>query len=107
MVLAMTDHPTLRNAARDATTVDLCVAGGATLHDGSRLEHDYREVTDPEADGPGHPRTYLVCVWCKAVACGNAGQPDPCIEPWHHEPKPHRTAAGVTWPIGGDRPDRP
>lgn len=88
---AMSD-PVLRNAARDADIVNACTLGG--------VEHDYRRYTDTtQYGGP----TYLRCVWCQAVACGNVGDPDPCIEPWHHEPKPHRTAAGVTWPIGGSR----
>lgn len=84
----------LRNAARDVEVI-LCTAEG--------VEHDYRPWTKPDAYGPGRPRTYLRCVWCRAVACGNHGDPDPCIEVWHHEPKPHRTRAGATWPIGGTR----
>lgn len=91
----MTEHPELLNASRDADVVAACTE--------DLVEHDYREVTDPNAFGPGRPRTYLRCVWCHAVACGNAGDPDPCIEPWHHEPKPHRTKTGVTWPIGCTR----
>lgn len=91
----MTGHPELLNASRDAETVAACVEGG--------VDHDYRPITDPNAHGPGRPRTYLRCVWCHAVACGNHLDPDPCIEPWHHGPKPHRTKAGVTWPIGGTR----
>lgn len=99
----MTDHPELLNAARDRDTVHACVAvDGTSAH----LDHDYRDITDPNADGPGRSRTYLRCVFCHAVACGSAGDPDPCIEPWHHEPRPHRTRAGVTWPIGGTRPER-
>lgn len=94
----MTDHPELLNAARDGEALEQCTAGG-------NLDHDYRPITDSDADGPGRPRTYLRCVWCHAVACGNHDQADPCIEAWHHEPKPHRTRAGVMWPIGGDRPE--
>lgn len=92
----MSDRIELLNAARDPDIVQACVEGG--------IEHDYRPVTDPEAYGPGRPRTYLRCVWCHAVACGDYGEGDPCIEPWHHEPRPHRTRGGATWPIGGDRP---
>lgn len=99
----MTDHPELLNASRDAAVVGLCTAYGQV----PGLEHDYRPITDPEAYGPGRPATYLRCVWCHAVACGNHGESDPCIEPWHHEPKPHRTATGVIWPIGGNRPGSP
>lgn len=84
----------LLNASRDAEVVEACTTGGL-------VEHDYRPITDPAAYGPGRPRTYLRCVWCHAVACGNADQADPCIEPWHHR-VPHRTRAGVTWPIGGN-----
>lgn len=51
-----------------------------------------------------HPRTYLRCVWCHGVTCGNADETDPCIEPYHHR-VPHRTRLGTTWPIGGDRPN--
>lgn len=91
----MTERPELLNASRDAETVNACTEGG--------VEHDYRPITDPAAYGPGRPRTYLRCVWCHAVACGSYGEVDPCIEPWHHEPKPHRTALGATEPIGGHR----
>ncbi|MFE7799029.1 hypothetical protein [Nocardia sp. NPDC057440] len=84
----------LRNAERDVEVI-MCTAEGA--------EHDYRPWINPEAFGPGRSRTYLRCVWCKAVACGNFDQDDPCIEVWHHEPKPHHARSGATWPIGGDR----
>lgn len=101
----MTEHPELLNASRDHDVVTACTQTSDSSVDGPQLvEHDYREVTDPNAFGPGRPRTYLRCVWCHAVACGHVGEPDPCIEPWHHEPKPHRTKAGVTWPIGSTRP---
>lgn len=88
----MTDHPELLNASRDAETVNACGDGV--------LDHDYRPFTDDTQHGSP---TYLRCVWCHAVACGNYGEEDPCIEPWHHEPLPHRTRAGMSWPIGGDR----
>lgn len=86
----MSGAPIVRNASRDAEVVAACTAGG--------VEHDYR----PEDIDRGH--VVAVCVWCRAARCGDAGALDPCIEPWHHEPRPHRTAAGVTWPIGGSRP---
>jgi hypothetical protein len=91
----MTEHPELLNAARDTDVVSACVA------EGNGIEHDFRPVTDPNAYGPGRPHTYLRCVWCHGVACGNYGDNDPCIEIWHHEPKPHRTRSGATEPIGG------
>lgn len=90
--------PELLNASRDAEVVEACVQGG--------VEHDFRPYTEPyPALRPA--RTYLRCVWCKAVACGNFGEADPCIEVWHHEPKPHRTKSGQAWPIGGNREDGP
>lgn len=91
----MTNRPELLNASRDADVVAACTQVGDTE---AAVEHDYRPFTDTTQYG--HP-TYLRCVWCHAVACGNHGQADPCIEPWHHEPRPHRTADGRTWPIGG------
>ncbi len=101
----MTEHPELLNASRDADVVNRCTQAADSSLGGIQLvEHDYREVTDPNAFGPGRPRTYLRCVWCHAVACGSASQEDPCIEVWHHGPKDHRTAGGITWPIGGNRP---
>lgn len=95
----MTEHSAekdaaLRNAERDPEIL-LCNVPGT--------EHDYRPLAVKDGWYPGKDRTYLRCVWCLAVACGNHDEPDPCIEVWHHEPKPHRTAAGITWPIGGDR----
>lgn len=91
----MTQPPPLHNAARDAAIVNRCTEG--------LVDHDYRPEQQPPAYPGATPDTYLVCVWCRAVACGNHGHPDPCIEPWHHEPKPHRTRTGHTWPIGGTR----
>lgn len=63
--------------------------------------HDYRPHHGTQH---GNPWTYLRCVWCHAVTCGDADETDPCIEPYHHR-VPHRTRLGTTWPIGGDRPD--
>lgn len=98
-LVEITDHieprPELLNASRDAAVVAACTEGG--------VDHDYRPITDWAAYGTP---TYLHCVWCHAVACGSHADPDPCIEPWHHEPRPHRTKAGVTWPIGGTRPEQ-
>lgn len=66
-------------------------------------EHDYRPVeTTSVVDG--RPIVSLVCVWCRAVSCGNASDRDPCVEPYHHQVE-HRTARGLRWPIGGTRPD--
>src|SRR5690349_20675580 len=97
----MTDRPELLNAARDPEIL-LC-GDGVT-------DHDYRPIADPNGWYPGQPRTYLRCVWCHAVACGNHDDQDPCIEVWHHEPKPHRSRSGERWPIGGTRvtpPEKP
>ena len=77
----------------DDLSVELCTVSGA--------EHDYRAKTYDAY--PGHQRTSLVCLWCSAVACGDYGEADPCIEPYHHAGG-HRTAAGVRWPKGDDRP---
>lgn len=60
-------------------------------------DHDYRPYAYRQN---GRPWTSLRCVWCHVVACGDYGEADPCIEPYHHA-APHRTAAGRTWPIGG------
>lgn len=81
--LATADHPSVR----------ACTVGG--------VAHDYRPYAGTQFNKPW---TYLRCVWCHAVTCGNADQIDPCIEPYHHR-VPHRTRLGVTWPIGGNRPD--
>ncbi|WP_052060053.1 hypothetical protein [Rhodococcoides fascians] len=75
---------------------ELCTAAG--------VDHDYRPHEVQHPANPNLDRTYWRCVWCHAVSCGDYGETDPCIEHYHHHPKPHRTAAGVTWPIGGDRP---
>jgi len=61
--------------------------------------HDYRPHTYLQFN---QPHTSLRCVWCHVVACGDYGEPDPCIEPYHHDVS-HRTRLGVTWPKGGDR----
>lgn len=85
------EQPVLNNAARDP---EILLCDGA---------HEYQVVTDPAAFGPGRPRDYYRCARCLGVACGSVGEADPCLEIWHHEPKPHRAASGASWPIGGDR----
>jgi hypothetical protein len=75
----------------DDPDAELCTVDGT--------EHDYREHTYRWMGGP---HTSLRCIWCHVVACGNPGETDPCIEPWHHR-TPHRTRSGATWPIGGNR----
>ena len=62
-------------------------------------EHDYRPHT---YRANGHLHTSLRCVWCHVVACGDVGEADPCIEPYHHDVW-HRTKSGVRWPKGGNR----
>lgn len=76
----------------DDPNAALCTVGG--------VEHDYRPHAYPWM---GTVHTSLRCVWCHVVACGDFGEVDGCIEPYHHA-VPHRTASGVTWPLGGDRP---
>lgn len=63
-------------------------------------------IGDAVIAGPGvaSAKAYLRCVWCHGVTCGDADETDPCIEPYHHR-VPHRTRLGITWPIGGNRPD--
>lgn len=91
-------------ATADHQHVRACTADG--------VDHDYRphvQVTTLAQGPPGptvvNKRTYLRCVWCHGVTCGDADETDPCIEPYHHRVG-HRTRLGVTWPIGGDRPDQ-
>ncbi|KQU49265.1 hypothetical protein ASG84_26300 [Rhodococcus sp. Leaf278] len=81
----------------DDLNAELCASDG--------FGHDYRPHLVPHPTNPALDRTYLRCVFCHAVSCGNYGETDPCIEHYHHEPKSHRAASGVTWPIGGDRTD--
>ena len=82
---------------REVITHDDPDAGLCTV-DGT--EHDYRPHT---YRSNGRPHTSLRCVWCHAVACGDYGEADPCIEPYHHHVD-HRTRAGVSWHKGGNRP---
>ena len=77
----------------DAAAVAICTEGG--------VQHDFRPY---EGEFYGRPHTYLRCVWCHAVTCGDYDQEDPCMEPYHHGTA-HRARSGVTWPIGGNRPD--
>ena len=72
-----------------------CTAGGVT--------HDYRPHTSQRQWGDTE-RTYWRCVWCHAVTCGDYDEPDPCWLPYHHRDG-HRSRAGVTWPLGGERRD--
>jgi hypothetical protein len=73
---------------------EICTVGGT--------EHDYK----PHAYyALGRNRISLRCVWCHAVACGDVGEVDPCIEPYHHAGD-HRTKASVTWRKGACRPDQ-
>jgi hypothetical protein len=76
----------------DDVEAELCVVGG--------VDHDYRPLT---YESVGLTRTSLVCVWCRVVACGDTGEQDPCIEPYHHK-APHRSRSGATWPVGESRP---
>ena len=76
----------------DDLSTELCTVEGG--------EHDYRPHT---YQWYGSERTSRRCVWCHVVACGDYGETDGCIEPYHHH-GPHRTASGVTWPLGGNRP---
>ena len=78
----------------DDISIELCTVGG--------VEHDYRPYTYEQYRG-GPRRTSLRCVWCHVVACGNYGEDDPCIEPYHHHAG-HRSARGARWPLGGRRP---
>lgn len=63
------------------------------------VDHDWR---------PHHylqfnrPHTSWRCVWCHAVACGNFGEWDPCMKPYHHAGE-HQSKRGERWPFGGDR----
>lgn len=75
----------------DAPEVQACTLGG--------LSHDWRPMYDSRT---GY---HWCCVWCHAVTCGNYGEPDPCWLPYHHR-EPHRSRAGVVWPLGEMRPDR-
>lgn len=75
----------------DDPNVALCTVDG--------VRHDYRAHTGTQHN---RPHTWWRCVWCHAVTCGNYGEADPCMEPYHHR-SPHRSRDGVLWPIGGDR----
>ena len=87
---ALADAPHLATA--DDPNVELCTVAG--------VRHDMRLTAHTDAVST---RTSWACVWCNAVACGWPSQADPCLEAHHHR-GPHRSHAGVTWPIGGDRP---
>lgn len=76
----------------DDLDVELCTVGG--------VGHDWRPKKYLQFN---RPHTSFVCIWCSAVCCGDVGDSDPCIEAYHHRVD-HRTAMGITWPIGGNRP---
>lgn len=84
-----------RPRTSDDLNVELCTLSG--------VPHDYRPRTYQRY---GAPHTSWVCVWCDAVACGDYDEPDPCWLPYHHH-APHRSRAGVIWPLGGNREDPP
>jgi hypothetical protein len=73
----------------DDVEVVLCTDGGL-------VDHDWRPKTYRQWNGE---HTSLVCVWCQAVCCGGATEPDPCIEPYHHGGE-HRSRSGMRWPKG-------
>src|SRR4051812_22065827 len=88
-------------ATADHEGVAECVYVGPDL---PPLEHDYRPyVRTKMAGGKQVSHTFLRCVFCHAVTCGNCTQTDPCIEPYHHRGD-HRTQLGVTWAKGTTRP---
>lgn len=78
-------------ATTDDPTVEACTLGGT--------RHDYRPH-----DGTQNavPWKWWRCVWCHGVSCGNYTDADPCWEAYHHR-GPHKSRAGVVWPIGGNR----
>ena len=80
---------------QDDLNVELCVVEGA--------DHDYRIYAYTTGGGRFHHRSYR-CIWCHGVACGDVGETDPCWLAYHHA-TPHRSRAGVVWPLGGNRPD--
>lgn len=80
----------------DDPNADLCTLEGV---DHDWRVHEYR----PYPSAPAR-RSYR-CVWCHVVACGDYGEKDPCMRPYHHEPLPHLSRSGTSWPIGGNRPD--
>ena len=81
-------------ATADDLSTELCTLDGS--------EHTYEPYRYTRHNGP---HWSLRCTNCHVVACGDVGEVDPCIEPYHH-PVPHRSMAGVRWPLGGDRKDR-
>jgi len=67
------------------------------------VDHDFRPYSYTSGGGRWQHTSWR-CVWCHGVACGDYGTPDPCWKVYHHI-SPHRSRAGVEWPLGGDRPD--
>lgn len=80
-------------------TADDIDAGLCTL---SGVAHDWRAHSWLPYPS-GTVRTSWRCVWCRVVACGDYGEHDPCMRPYHHR-SGHLSRAGVAWPLGGDRP---
>lgn len=84
--------PAERLRTADHAETRTCVQDG--------VDHGFR----PRAyEWYGRQRTSWACVWCGAVTCGDYGEADPCWRVYHHR-EPHRSRAGVEWPIGGTRP---
>ena len=84
------------DARPDLITADDLDAGLCTI-DGSN--HDWRPYRYQRF---GQPHTSMRCVWCHVIMCGDYGEVDGCVEPYHHRGD-HRTSTGETWPLGGDR----
>lgn len=85
----------------DNPDVEMCVFVGEGL---PPVEHDYRPYVRVKMRGGNNiSHTFLRCVHCHVVTCGDANETDPCIEPYHHKGD-HRTRLGVRWPKGSGRP---
>lgn len=92
----MPEQPALRDRlTADHAETHLCTLEG--------VDHDFRAHVYWTGGGRWR-RTSWRCVWCHGLACGDYGTHDPCWLVYHHE-TPHRSRAGVTWPLGGTRPD--
>lgn len=83
----------LRLRTAEDPAVRRCVDGG--------VPHDLRPLKHSSL---GRDRTSLVCVWCQGIACGDPDDLDPCVEIYHHT-SDHLTRMGISWPIGGVRPE--
>jgi len=80
-------------ATNDHEQTRRCTTGG--------VDHDFRPHIGEQI---GRPHTWWRCVWCHGVTCGNYGETDPCWRIYHHHDD-HCTRSGITWPVGGTRPD--